>query len=149
VGVSPRADVRVLEIIRITVNGTTVTPGQYFVASDDWLENLTFSIQNVSDKTITRCGFGVGFPELKPRGEGAGMPGFSVVYDTLNNPGKLKPIPPGAVVEISLPADQIKNMQGAAARLIGTSPLTRIGLLPGLATFADGSGAAGFSLRNK
>jgi len=145
---SPRSDARVLEIIRITVKDTNVTPGQYFVASDDWLENLTFSIQNVSDKTITRCGFGVGFPELSPNGEGEGMLGFSVVYDALKIPGKLKPIPTGAVVEVSLPADQVKIMQGVAARLIGSAPLTRIGLLPGLATFADGSGAAGFWLRN-
>jgi hypothetical protein len=146
---SPRSEARVLEITRITIKDTNVTTGQYFVASDDWLEKLTFSIQNVSDKTITRCGFGVGFPELNPRGEGEGMPGFSVVYDTLKTPRKLKPIPPGGVVEILLPADQIKNMRQVAVRLMGTSPLTRISLLPGLATFADGSGAAGFSLRNK
>jgi len=149
VAFSPGTDARVLEIIRITVKDTNVTPGQYFVASDDWLEKLIFSIHNVSDKTITRCGFGVGFPELSPRGEGEGMPGFSVVYDALKIPGRLKPIPPGAVVEVSLPADQIKHMQAAAVRLIATSSLTRISLLPGLATFADGSGAAGFSLRNK
>jgi hypothetical protein len=149
VAFSPGTDARVLEIIRITVKDTNVTPGQYFVTSDDWLEKLTFNIQNVSDKPITRCGFGVGFPELNARGEGEGMPGFSVVYDALKTPGTLKPIPPGAVVEVSLPADQIKLMRAAAVRLIGTSPLTRISLLPGLATYADGSGAAGFSLRNK
>jgi len=146
---SRRSEARVLKIIRITVKDTNVTPGQYFIATDDWLEKLTFSMQNISDKTITRCGFGVGFPELNPKGDGEGMPGFSVVYDTLKTPGKLQPILPGAVVEISLPADQIKNMQRATVRLIGTSPLTRISLLPGLATFADGSGDAGFSLRNK
>src|SRR3954470_8014961 len=64
VAFSSGSDVRVLEIIRITGKDTNVVPGQYFVASDDWLEKLTFSIQNVSHKTITRCGFGVGFPEL-------------------------------------------------------------------------------------
>ncbi len=152
VGWSPfsrQSDARVLAIIRITVKDTNVTPGQYFVAPDDWLDKVTFSVQNISDKTITRCGFGVGFPELNPKGEGEGMPGFSVVYDTLKVPGKLQPIPPGGVVEVSLPADQTKIMRRTAARLIGTSPLTRISLLPGLATFSDGSGDAGFSLRSK
>src|SRR5262245_23261136 len=144
---SPRADARVLEIIRITVKDTNVTPGEYFVASDDWLDKLTFSIQNVSDKRITRCGFGVGFPELNPKGDGEGMPGFSVVYDTLRNPGKLQPIPPGGVVEVPLPADQLKPIQQAAIRILGTSHLTRIKILPGLATFADGSGIGGYSLR--
>jgi hypothetical protein len=144
---SPGSHARVLEIIRITVKDTNVTPGQSFVASDDWLDQLSFRIQNVSDKTIIRCGFGIGFPELNPGGEGEGMPGFSVVYDTLKNQQKLQPIPPGAVVDVSLPADQIKVIQRAAGRLIGTSPLTRISILPGLASFADGSGAAGFLLR--
>jgi hypothetical protein len=145
--VSPGSDAKVLEIIRITVKDTNVTPGQYLVAADDWLDKLTLRIQNVSDKTITRCGFGVGFPELNPGGEGEGMPGFSVVYDTLRNPGKLQPIPPGAVVEVSLPADQLKIIQQAAIRLTGTSHLTRIVILPGLATFADGSSIGGYSLR--
>ena len=145
--VSPPSDAKVLEIIRITVTDTSVTPGHYFAAADDWLSKLTFRIRNVSDKTITRCGFGIGFPELNPGGEGKGMPGFSVVYDTMRNPGKLKPIPPGAEFELSLPADQLEIMRQAAARLIGTSHLTRIRLLPGLATFADGSDIAGFSLR--
>jgi hypothetical protein len=144
---SPRSDARVLEIIRITVKDTNVTPGQLFVAADDWLDKLTFRIQNVSDKTITRCGFGIGFPELNPGGDAEGMPGFSLVYDTLRNPGKLQPIPPGAVVEISLPGDQLKLMQQAAGRILGTSHLTRIKILPGLASFADGSGIGGFSLR--
>ena len=145
--VSPPSDAKVLEIIRITVKDTNVTPGQYFVAADDWLDKLTFRIQNVSDKTITRCGFGVGFPELNPGGEGKGMPGFSVVHDTLRNPGKLQPIPPGAVVEVSLPPDQLKIIQQAAIRLTSTSHLTRIVILPGLATFADGSDIGGYSLR--
>ncbi len=144
---SPGTDARVLEIIRITVKDTNVTPGQYFVASDDWLDKLTFRIQNVTDKTITRCGFGVGFPELNPRGEGEGMPGFSVVYDTLKIPGKLQPIPPGAVFEISLPSDQLNNLRRAASRHYDTSHLTRIIILPGLATFADGSGVGGYLLR--
>lgn len=145
--VSPPSGAKVLEIIRITVTDTNVTPGQYFVATDDWLNKLTLRIQNVSDKTITRCGFAVGFPELNPGGEGKGMPGFSVVYDTLRNPEKLQPIPPGAVVEISLPADQLKAIQQAAIRLTGTSHLTRMIILPGLATFADGSDIGGYSLR--
>ena len=145
--VSPPSSAKVLEIIRITVKDTSVTPGQYFVAADDWLDKLTFRIQNVSDKTITRCGFGIGFPELNPGGEGEGMPGFSVVYDTLRNPGKLQPLPPEAVVEVSLPADQLKIIQQAAIRILGSSHLTRIKILPGLVTFADGSGIGGFSLR--
>jgi hypothetical protein len=145
--VSPPSDAKVLEIIRIAVKDTNVTPGQYFVAADDWLDKLTLRIQNVSGKTITRCGFGIGFPELNPNGERKGMPGFSVVYDTLRNPGKLQPIPPGAVVEISLPADQLKAIQQAAIRLIGTPHLTRVIILPGLATFADGSEIAGYLLR--
>jgi hypothetical protein len=143
--VSPRSDAKVLEIIRITVKDTNVTPGQYFAAADDWLNKLTFRIRNVSDKTITRCGFGIGFPELSPGG--GGMPGFSIVYDTEKKPEKLQPIPPGAEVEVTLPADQLEIMRQAAIRLIGTSHLTRIRILPGLATFADGSDIGGFSLR--
>ena len=145
--VSPPSDAKVLKIIRITVKDTNVTPGQHFVAADDWLDKLILRIQNVSDKTITRCGFGVGFPELSPGGEREGMPGFSIVYDTLKDPGKLQPIPPGAVVEVSLPADQLVPIRQAAIRLIGTSELARIVILPGLATFADGSSIAGYSLR--
>ena len=142
--VAPPSDAKVLEIIRITVKDTDVTPGQYFAASDDWLDKLTFRIRNVSDKTITRFGFGIGFPELDLGG--GGMAGFSVGYGTDKQPGK--PIPPGAEVEVSLPADQVEIIrQRLAVRLIGTSHLTHIRVLPGLASFTDGSGKSGFSLR--
>jgi hypothetical protein len=139
------SDVKVLEIVGITVKDTNVTIGQFFVASDDWLDKLTFRIRNVSDKTITRCGFGVGFPELAPGA--SGMPGFSIVYDTLNKPGKLQPILPGSEFELSLPADQLEAIRHGAIQHIGTTHLTRITILPGLATFADGSGVGGYSLR--
>jgi hypothetical protein len=140
----PGSKQQVLEIIRITVEDTNVTAGQFFAASDDWLDKLTFRIRNVSDKTIIRCGFGVGFPELSPGP--VGMPGFSIVYDTEKKPG-LQPIPAGAEVEVSLPADQLEFIRQSAVRHIGTSHLTRITILPGLATFADGSDVGGFSLR--
>lgn len=142
--VAPPSDAKVLEIIRITVKDTNVTAGQYFAASDDWLDKLTFRIRNVSDKTITRCGFGIGFPEL---GSERGMPGFSIIHNTLKEPRDLQPIPPGGEFEMSLPADQLEIMRIAAGRIIGTSRLTRIRILPGLATFADGSDIAGYSLR--
>jgi hypothetical protein len=57
------SDAKVLEIVGITVKDTNITIGQFFVASDDWLDKLTFRIRNVSAKTITRCGSAV-FPNL-------------------------------------------------------------------------------------
>ena len=57
-------EARVLEIVDIKVNGKSIEIGQLFAADEDWLDTLTFRVRNVSGKTITVLGFGVGFPEL-------------------------------------------------------------------------------------
>jgi len=143
--VPPDLHPKALEIVSIAVDQTRITTGEPFSADEDWLDELTFRVRNVSDKTVTLFHFGVAFPEL---GHGDGSyPGFSIGYNVKKTSDNLKPISPGSEVALKLPADQLAAIRQASAKLIGTTHLTRVTILPGAVDFADGSKLGGISLR--
>ena len=146
--VIPGTDARVVEIVDITVNGKSITPGHSFTAGEDWLDTLSFRIRNVSGKTISSFGFGVGFPEMATSSDG--VPGFSVVF---NHPAKRnkseeqKPMLADEEVNLKLPPDQLSIMRQVSMKQLGTNVFRRIVILPGVVHYEDGSGLGGFSLR--
>jgi hypothetical protein len=137
---------RVLEIVDIKVDGKSITVGQPFAAGEDWLDTLTFRVRNVSGKTISVLGFGVGFPELGVSGP---IPMFSISYGdyTKTNPAARKAFLADEEVDLKLPKDQLEGMRDVSTKTIGTSHLSKLTILPGLVTFEDGSGVGGISLR--
>ena len=143
--VVPLSEAKTLEIVGITVNDANVTAGQIFNAPDSWLDKLSFRIRNVSDKTITLFGFGIGFPEVDLGGGRTAM--LSIGYDAEKNSEKRQPIPSGSEVEVSLPPEQLALLRQVAAKLIGTTRLTRSNILPGLVNFGDGTKIGCISLR--
>ena len=142
------SEARVLEIVDIKVDGKSIQTGQPFAANEDWLDTLTFRVRNVSGKTITVLGFGVGFPELGVSGP---IPMFSVTYGdyTKTNPAARKSFLADEEIDLKLPKDQLEGMRGVSANTIGTHHLSKLTILPGIVTFEDGSGIGGISLRKQ
>lgn len=140
------SEARVLEIVDIKVDGKSIQIGQPFAAGEDWLDTLTFRVRNVSGKTINVMGFGVAFPELSA---GRGIPMFSVVYGDYTNtdPGARNSFLADEEVDLKLPKDQLEGMRRTSANTLGTPHLSKLNILPGLATFEDGSRIGGISLR--
>jgi hypothetical protein len=142
-----KSEAKVLGLVDIKVAGASITIGQLFTADETWLNTLTFTVRNISGKTIKNFGFGIGFPEL---GSDGGMPGFSLTYG-------VKSIKDGAIareyllpdeqVDLKLPEDQLEIMRQVSVRRRGTAELTKMRILPGLVNFEDGSGIGGVSLR--
>lgn len=143
--VAPDLHPKALEIVSIAVDQTRITTGEPFSADEDWLDKLTFRIRNVSNKTVTLFHFGVAFPELSLGGES--YRGFSIGYNVKKVSADLKSISPGSEVELTLPADQLAAIRQASTKLISTTHLTRVTILPGAVDFADGSKLGGISLR--
>jgi hypothetical protein len=142
--VEPDLHAKILKIVAITVNQTQITTGQPFSADEDWLDKLTFRIRNVSDKTITDFQFGLAFPETdNGRGNYAGIP-FG--YNDKKNSEHRKGISPGSEVELTIPTDQLAMFRRSMQRA-GKFHLTRVNIMPGVGTFADGSRFGGISLR--
>jgi hypothetical protein len=142
------SEARVLEIVDIKVDGKPIQIGQPFAAAEDWLDTLTFRVKNISGKTITVLGFGVGFPEL---GVSGSIPMFSVTYGdhTKTKPEARKTFVADEEVDLKLPKDQLEGMRGVSTRTIGTHHLNKLIILPGVVTFEDGSGIGGISLRKR
>jgi hypothetical protein len=143
------SEARVLEITDIKVDGKSIAIGQAFTANDDWLNTLTFKVRNTSGKVINHFGFGVAFPEINANGQ---APMFSLTYNadsSKRDSRARKPLLPGEEVDLKLPEDQIEIMRRVSMKTSGTSNLNKVNILPGLLTFADGSGMGGISLRRR
>ncbi len=55
-----------VEILSIRLNGKDVQPGEKIKGTDDWLQGLSFTLKNISDKPIAYVDIGLQFPQ--PRG---------------------------------------------------------------------------------
>lgn len=138
------SDAKVLEIADIKVDGKSITTGHPFTAGGDWLNGLTFRVKNISGKTITLFAFGVAFPEINTNGR---TPMLSIPYKADSTSSAQKPLLPDEEVDLKLPEDQLEIMRQISMKLIGTSNLSKVNILPGLVTFEDGSKVAGITFR--
>jgi hypothetical protein len=145
-----KSEEKILELVDTKVAGASITIGQTFTADEAWLNTLTFTIQNISGKTIKNFGFGIGFPELDPKGR---LPGFSITYygveSSRDGANARRSLLPGEQVDLKLPEDQLEIMRTMSVRVRGTPNLTKVKLLPALVNFEDGSGLGGVSLRKQ
>ena len=145
-----KSEEKVLELVDTKVAGVSITFGQLFTADEAWLNTLTFTVRNISGKSIKNFGFGIGFPELDPNGR---LPGFSITCYGVESPkdgaNARRPLAPGEQVDLKLPEDQLEIMRDMSVRMRGTSNLTKVKLLPALVNFEDGSGLGGVSLRKQ
>lgn len=70
-----------VELVCISFEGKTVTPGNTFAAGDDWLKTLTVKLKNVSDKAISSIIMSFSRPEAKFNNSSLG---FSLEFGSLS-----------------------------------------------------------------
>lgn len=104
-----------IEIEDITANGQSITIGQPFFASDDWLEGIAFRVRNISGQRLAAIQIDLVLPEMSHT---VGLP---FIY---GNPSeKEKAILPGEEVELRIPV----GIYGwAKERIAETGSLSRI-----------------------
>ena len=54
-----------VEIVSIRLAGKDIQPGEKIKGNDDWLQGLSFTLKNISDKPIAYLAVGLRFPQPK------------------------------------------------------------------------------------
>ncbi len=132
-----------LQVVEIKVGAQEVTLGQPFMADDDWLQNLSVRIKNVSDRTINVLPVTLGFSELTP-GKGGDIV-ITIMRGLYGNGSEVrepsderKPIVPGEEMLLTFTEKQLCIIRELAARK-GITP-TRIKFVPSAyVTFENGT----------
>ena len=52
-----------VEIVSVRLNGKDVLPGEKIKGNDDWLQGVSFTLKNISDKPIAYVDIGLRFPQ--------------------------------------------------------------------------------------
>ena len=95
-----------VKIVRLETKGKTIEPGMKFVEEDDWLKGLTVTVENVSNKLISRIELSLSFP--RPEGPSETIPTYTINMGYGRDPSDAeidvaqKPIYPGASVDVTL-----------------------------------------------
>lgn len=127
-----------IEIQSINVGGKSIAIGEPFSADEDWLQDLTFRVKNVSDKELMGIQITLILPELKKP--------IQVPYVNGCRHDKNQPcITPGVEVEIRIPAiklyDWVKSVVATETELrkiTKATVYTVIVSLPGDITWSSG-----------
>jgi hypothetical protein len=104
-----------VDIVGIKVKSTVVEPSHKFIAEDDWLNGLTFTIRNVSDKPISYLDIELYFPA--PSGsqvDGALHQlryGWEPIHPNNSDAGnKTKSIMPGDTLDLTLSETEVQGV---------------------------------------
>jgi hypothetical protein len=131
-----------IAITDIKVNGQSVSLDKKFVADDDWLRSLVFSVKNKSDKLILYASIRLRFP--RP----AGSRDIPSIYDMSYGNGSLQVrrptsqdalvgMSPGETVEIRLSAQQFVSLSEFLTATKYPSSIERLDLSMSHVIFAD------------
>lgn len=116
-----------VEIVSIKLNGKDVRPGEKIEGDDNWLQGLSFTLRNVSDKPIAYVSIALQFPQ--PRGYVA----YSLNYGVDFSRGEPRreysppPIQPGETLSLVLTKEKYQSFlrilaQGGASSSFDTAP---------------------------
>lgn len=101
-----------IKIVKLTTKGKTIEIGKKFIEDDEWLKGLTVTVENTSNKLISRIELSLSFP--RPEGPSETIPTYTVIMGYGRDPSDAeiddaqKPIYPGAsagvmLLEVNLP----------------------------------------------
>ena len=115
-----------IEILSIKLNGKEVQPGEKIKGDDDWLQGLSFTLKNISDKPIAYVDFGLQFPQ--PNGFVVYSLNYGVDYPRGDRRSELSPpaIQPGQTLNLALTKEKYPSFlrilaQGGASRSFDTA----------------------------
>ena len=127
-----------VQIVDITVAGRSITPGQPFLADDDWLRTLTLRLKNVSGQPIVGAKIFFGLPETKIEER---QVAFSLEYGkvgVMTAPDGQPPVRTDEEFEMKFSAAQYQRYLDFFGKQAGTAIFTKVWI--GLITvkFDDG-----------
>lgn len=122
-----------VEIESITVEGQTVTFGQPFSASDEWLKNISFRVKNVSARKLKQFQITLIMPELGPMRR-IQLPYFCRECVRKDNPISFDP---GTSVDLTLPGIIYEWAKGIINENRTLSKITKTQVLVAYITNAD------------
>jgi len=105
-----------VEILSIKLNGKEVQSGEKIKGDDDWLQGLSFTLKNISDKPIAYVDVGLRFPQ--PRGFVVYSLNYGVDYSRGQMRGASTPpaIPPGETLDLVLTKEKYPIFQRILAQ---------------------------------
>ena len=140
-------EIKALEIVFISAEGSRISPGVPFTAQDDWLKTFTVRVKNTSDRPIQAIRLHFGLPEAK---RGDAISGFSLEYGkglgTGIDYGEQKVMAPGEEVELVRNERHYKRDSEGIAQRTGVSNFTRVLLGHATVKFEDGTVWTGWKL---
>lgn len=98
-----------VEIVSIKLNGRDVAPGEKIKGDDDWLQGLSFTLRNISEKPIAYVAISLRFEQPKR------MVGFMLSYGVDYSRGEPRsgwsplPIQPNQTVDLTLTKERYPN----------------------------------------
>jgi hypothetical protein len=116
-----------VEIVSIKLNGKDVQPGEKIKGDDDWLQGLSFTLKNISEKPIAYVAVGLRFSQ--PRGFVDFVLSYGVDFSRGEPRRQSSPLPiqPGETVDLVLSKERYPNFlqileMGGASRSFDTAP---------------------------
>jgi hypothetical protein len=124
-----------VEIESISVEGRRINFGEPFTASDEWLNNISFQLKNISTKSLRQVQITLILPELGPTHR------IQIQYICRDCARKPNPVAfdPGDVRELTLPEPIYNWARNIINEETTLSKISKAELLISYVTFADGT----------
>jgi hypothetical protein len=113
-----------IEIETIKVEGQSITIGEPFAASDEWLQNTSFRVKNISGQELKFVQITLVLPEITE-----GSPQLPFVCNECRVDGKQIPITPGSEIELRIPSTIYEWAKGIIAQKSKLANITRAKIL--------------------
>jgi hypothetical protein len=113
-----------IEVEAVQVEGQSITIGEPFSASDEWLRNAAFRVKNVSGQELKFVQITLVLPEIAE-----GSPQLPFVCNECRVDGKQIPVPPGAEIELRIPLTIYGWAKGIVAQKSNLANITRATIL--------------------
>jgi hypothetical protein len=137
-----------IKVVKVKTKGKAIELGKKFGEEDDWLQGLTVTVQNLSDKAIARIELKLAFPRA-----GGGSSPETAIYMIGMGYGKepadvppeevLKLVLPGETVDVKLLEVNVPFIKEDLEKLGYEQPIKHARISVRSVTFVDGSEWAG------
>lgn len=135
-----------VRVQKVKANGANVELGKGFKGEKDWLNGLTVSVQNVSNKAIARIELSLAFPRAEDASPDVSTYVVRLIYGLdPSDPGFASgsALLPSGIADIKLPQANLPGIKEDLAKLQYPADVTRVRLTLSSVTFVDGSMWAG------
>lgn len=136
-----------IKILRLETKGKAVELDKQFVEKDDWLKGLTVTVENTSNKAISRIVLDLSFP--RPKGSSEELSTYTVKMifgrdpsDTSDSKSQ-RQVSPGDRADVKLLEVNLPFIKEDLERLGYPTKITQAQIMVSSVTFSDGSMWAG------